>query len=425
MAEKFTQRFVDQATDGFYTDAATRGLMLRVRDGGKHKSWYFRRKVDGKRYEVGLGGTTTVSLSQAKVAAARLGLLTAEEFVEYVSGKKLQSVVVPEKKRTFKDVSEEFMSWNIDVGNWEEWSKSHKVFESRMRCHVWPVIGEMFFDDVEPKDVAEIAVKIWDHPDIVNRCLQFVKTVYDWGRAKGYSKGDNPADRRGALKFLLPNTRHIKQNRGALAVSDLPEFFAACLGQRQSSSRACFEFSVLTATRSMTARFARWEQIDWENQLWTIPPDQLKVSSNGALIVPLAPEVITFLTRWGIKEEGLIFPNGQGKPLSDAIVSRVVQETPGDWYDKAESLKRGERVKPTQHGIARATFRTWAQDDALGNDKRFDFRTAELCLHHKIPDAYNGAYERNSSMIRRREMMEAWAKFCFSKVGTSAVRSSD
>lgn len=82
-------------------------------------------------------------------------------------------------------------------------------------------------------------------------------------------------------------------------------------------------------------------------------------------------------------------------------------------------------MRPTQHGIARATFRTWSQDDALGNDLRFDARTAELCLHHKVPDAYNGAYERNSSMIRRREMMEAWAKFCFSKAGTFAAQSSD
>lgn len=424
MAEKFTQKFVDNAADGLYTDASERGLVLRVRNGGKHKSWYFRRMINSKRYEVGLGGTASVSLSQAKVAAARLRLLPAAEFEEQVASKKSKKLV-PEKKKTFREVSEEYMAWNVEVGNWEDWSKSHRVFESRMRCHVWPLIGDLLFEVVEPKDVAAIAVKQWDHPDIVDRCLQFTKSVFDWGKAKGYSTRDNPADRRGALKFLLPNTKHVKQNRGALAVEDLPAFFAASLAESQSSSRACFEFSVLTATRSMTARLARWEQIDWENRLWTIPPEQLKVSGNGALIVPLAPEVIRFLESWGKKEEGLIFPNGNGKPLSDAILGRIVKITPGDWYDKAESLKRGVRVRPTQHGIARATFRTWSQDDALGNDLRFDARTAELCLHHKVPDAYNGAYERNSSMIRRREMMEAWAKFCFSKAGTFAAQSSD
>ena len=68
----------------------------------------------------------------------------------------------------------------------------------------------------------------------------------------------------------------------------------------------------------------------------------------------------------------------------------------------------------TAHGTARASFRTWAQDDKLGNNKRFDERIAELCLHHKITDAYNGAYERNEAIKSRTEMMQAWADYCYS-----------
>ena len=32
---------------------------------------------------------------------------------------------------------------------------------------------------------------------------------------------------------------------------------------------------------------------------------------------------------------------------------------------------------------------------------------AELCLHHKVGDAYSGAYERNQAMKSRKEMMRA------------------
>lgn len=199
-------------------------------------------------------------------------------------------------------------------------------------------------------------------------------------------------------------------------------------------ARALFAFSVLTATRSATARAARWEQFNLEKGEWTIPPSQLKVHGNGALVVPLAPELIKFLSIWGIKKEGLLFTpektSKKSEPYSDATFSMTIKlmskekikreekagvKNPKGWIDKAESLKRGKLVRITQHGVARATFRTWSQDDALGNDRRFDARTAELCLHHKVKDAYNGAYERNESFIRRREMMEAWAEFCFSK----------
>ena len=50
----------------------------------------------------------------------------------------------------------------------------------------------------------------------------------------------------------------------------------------------------------------------------------------------------------------------------------------------------------------------------IGNDKRFSASIAELCLHHKIDDAYNGAYERNQALKSRAEMMQAWADYCYS-----------
>lgn len=143
------------------------------------------------------------------------------------------------------------------------------------------------------------------------------------------------------------------------------------------------------------------------------------MSSNGALIVPLADPVIEWLLSWRPENaSGLLFPGPKGKILSDSMVSRIIAlscKKDHNWLDEAQSLKTMKTVRPTLHGCARATFRTWAQDDTLGNDKRFDPRIAELCLHHKVKDIYNGAYERNQSFLRRREMMQAWAGYCFSK----------
>ena len=416
MKAKLSQRTLGNLGDGVYRDELTKGLYLVIKGGSR--AWVLRRQVNGKRYDVGLGSAASIALANARAMTARLMGLGAEDFVKEIEASKKKKPVSVAKK-TFRKVCDEYMQWNIDVGNWEELSKSHRVFESRMRCHVWPRIGDKIIDEIKPADVAEIAAAIWDKPDIVDRCLGFVKKVFDWAKAKGYTDRDNPADRHGALQFLLPNNRHVKQNRGALAVSELPDFFAASMAEKQISSRQCFEFSILTATRSQTAREARWDQIDWEEKIWTVPPEQLKVSSNGALIVPLAPKVIAFLKSIDRPHEGLIFPNRYGNVMTDTMLGRLVKLTPGDWTDKAESLKRGEMVRPTQHGIARATFMTWSQDDSLGNDKRFDVRVAHLCLHHKLNDGYNGAYERQTMFLRRRELMTAWADYCFSKVSTS------
>lgn len=417
---KLSQKTIGTIGDGVFCDDATRGLYLVVTARGKRSNWVFRRKVAGKRYDVGLGGAKNVSLAKARSLAASYSAMSGDDFVatiEKARAEKGTHLFAEKGTYHFQKVCEEFMAWNIQVGNWEERDKAWRVFESRMRCHVWPKIGAVPIDEIEPATIAEIISDIWDKPDIVNRCLQLCKKVFDWAKAKGYTARDNPADRKGALQFLLPNSKHIKQNRGALSVADLPIFFAACMTEPQSVSRQCFEFAVLTATRSLTARKARWDQIDFENRIWTIPPEQLKVSGNGALIVPLADRVVDFLKRIDRPHEGLIFPSSRtGTIMSDAIVSRTVRTTPGDWIDHAETLKRGETVRPTLHGIARATFMTWSQDDTLGNDKRFDVRVAHMALHHKQQDGYNGAYERQTMFLRRRELMSAWAEYCFSAV---------
>ncbi len=45
-----------------------------------------------------------------------------------------------------------------------------------------------------------------------------------------------------------------------------------------SNANRCAFFAILTATRSQTAREAKWSQIDFENKVWDIPPSQLKMS---------------------------------------------------------------------------------------------------------------------------------------------------
>lgn len=209
---------------------------------------------------------------------------------------------------------------------------------------------------------------------------------------------------------------------GALAVKDLPEFFKA-LYDLDSRSGKLFMFSILTATRSLTVRRARWEDIDFEAAEWRIDKKDLKVKANGGLVVPLAPQALALLRTLGPQDEGYVFA-GRSSTIYGPKVFQVVQESiefwgGRRWYDEAQSLKLGKKISVTQHGIARGTFRTWAQDDELGNDKRFDPIVAELCLHHKPDTKYNGAYERNSFMKRRREMMCAWADYCYSKIANN------
>ena len=67
----------------------------------------------------------------------------------------------------------------------------------------------------------------------------------------------------------------------------------------------------------------------------------------------------------------------------------------------------------TQHATARASFKTWASTGE--NRKKFDADAVELCMAHQLKDDYNGAYNRTTLVEERREVMEAWGRYCLSQ----------
>ena len=84
------------------------------------------------------------------------------------------------------------------------------------------------------------------------------------------------------------------------------------------------------------------------------------------------------------------------------------------WIDPDKSKVTGRPCTITLHGTARATFRTWAKDDGLGNNKKFDQDAVEMCLLHDRKDVYRGAYDRAPLERERRKIMQEWGDYCCS-----------
>ena len=81
------------------------------------------------------------------------------------------------------------------------------------------------------------------------------------------------------------------------------------------------------------------------------------------------------------------------------------------WIDPVQTKIFGKEKIITPHGM-RAAFRTWAEDDAHGNNRRFDAKAVEQCMLHKTDDKYDGAYSRGTYPEERRRIMEAWGRYC-------------
>ena len=72
----------------------------------------------------------------------------------------------------------------------------------------------------------------------------------------------------------------------------------------------------------------------------------------------------------------------------------------------------------TAHGF-RSSFRDWA-----GNETTFPRELAEHALAHVIRDKAEQAYRRSDALVRRRELMDAWARHCEGGARGNVWRSS-
>jgi integrase len=118
--------------------------------------------------------------------------------------------------------------------------------------------------------------------------------------------------------------------------------------------------------------------------------------------VPLSRRALEILEIAGeAKSSEYIFPGQRdGRPLSSMAF---------------DMLLRRMRRDVTTHGF-RSTFRDWA-----GNETSFPRELAEHALAHVIGDKAEQAYRRSTALERRRDLMEAWTRFCGIKDSSTVV----
>jgi len=93
---------------------------------------------------------------------------------------------------------------------------------------------------------------------------------------------------------------------------------------------------------------AKWDQIDRQTSVWTIPAALMK--SDAEHRVPLSKAALAVLDRMETTKDDseYIFPNSKGKPLSDASMAAVIDrmnELERRWIDpKLRPRNRAARL---------------------------------------------------------------------------------
>jgi integrase len=366
---------------GWYGDGG--GLYLEVDEHGRR--WVLRLTIAGRRRDLGLGPLHKVTLPQARERAAEFRTM-AYQGIDPVATKQARRKAPPIP--TFGQAANE-----VHRTRAKGWSNGKHVDQwiNTLRDHAFPLIGSKPVNIIGTPEVLKVLTPIWlAKPETARRVRQRLKTVLEWARAAGHRTGDNPVD---LIGDALPKANSNKiEHHAALPFAEVPKFVTALRnGEAEPVTKLAFELLILTASRTIEIRRARWEEIDWKNRIWTRPAESMKARREHA--VPLSPRAMAILEEArklaGGASDGLIFREGD-RPLSE-----------NRFLNARDALGYGERCTP--HGF-RSSFRDWAAETT-----QFSSEVVEMALAHTIKSKAEAAYRRGDLLSKRRVLMEAWA----------------
>lgn len=385
-------RVAKEVAPGHYADGG--GLYMQIADSGA-RSWVFRFKLNGRVREMGLGPVSRVSLGEARKLATGYREMVRVQIDPILARREQQRRQLldfsSDTNVTFREAVEAYI--RAREPQWRN-RKHVQQWSNTLKTYAYPVIGEVRVRDIDTAMIMRILQPIWTNKaETARRVRGRIKAILDAEAVLGHRTGSNPARYVDHLQIVLPRSKKRSQVRHhpALPWEELPAFIRE-LEQRPRRAARILHLLILTATRTNEVRYARPEEFDLDNRVWSIPGDRTK--SGRLLRVPLCEQAVDIVrSALPRAKYGYLFPGcKEGCPLSNMAMLIL--------------LRRMSRPEITVHGF-RSTFRDWAAECTEYPDS-----LAEEALAHVIVSQTVAAYRRRDQLERRRVMMEDWGGYC-------------
>ncbi|WP_416882853.1 tyrosine-type recombinase/integrase [Marivita sp.] len=389
LSGKLTKKLVENLGAGRHGDG--NGLYLVVDPSGARR-WIVRVVVKGQknkkgaplRTDFGLGGADVVTINQARERALEYRRMAKQGLNPRFNAR--QEIPI------FEEVAQQV---HIDrMPTWKN-AKHGQQWINTLRDYAFPKIGKMPIDSVGQPEVMMCLAPIWtEKHETAKRLAQRIKTVLDVARSKGFRSGENPVT---AIKEagVLPKVKTKPKHHKAMQWKEVPAFYAD-LKSRNAMAAKALMFTCLTGSRTGEVLGLRWEEIDFEERLWTCPAERMKTGEDHR--VPLTDEMLAIIEPLkALRSEYVFEGQKRHKPLSNMSMLML--------------LRRMQVEGVTVHGF-RSTFRDWASE--VANVPR---EVAEKSLAHSVGSDVERAYARSDLLEKRRVLMERWSQFVSGGVG--------
>lgn len=372
-----------------YKVADRDGMYVVVQPSGSVVFRYDYR-INGRRETLTLGRYGAAGLSLAR---AREKLVDAQRAIQ--EGRSPAQEKQREKRRI-----KEAKSFGEFA---ERWLQDHRMAESprAMRRTIYerdilPTFRNRLLTEISPEDLRAMCAKVKERgaPATAVHVRDIVKLVYSFAILHG-EKAPNPADEVGpaSIATFVPKDRSLS-----------PAEIRVMLGQLEHVAtlptiRLGMKFFLLTMVRKSELQDATWDEVDFENAVWSIPKERMKRSkAHNVYLADQAVDILVALkTCAGNSRYLLPSRYDADAPMSRATFNRVT-------YAVVERAKKeGLPLEPfTVHDLRRT-------GSTLLNELGFNSDWIEKCLAHEDGRSSRGIYNKAEYEHQRRHMMQEWA----------------
>jgi integrase len=365
-----------------YKKSDGRGLFVYVSTtGGK----FFRLsyKFHGKEQTLSIGRYPDIGLAQARDRAHEARQLVAQG-VNPGMEKKLKKDA---ERYSFKSITEEWLE--VQATKWAE--STRITIESILRNHLIPHLGSYPAQKISTQQVLH-ALRRMEGKGLfsqAHRAARICSNIFLFAVASGLCENNPAADLSKVLK-----SHSIKSFPALTEPSEIRPFLLNVDAYPGSFVTVqALKLLILCFPRPAELRGAKWDEIDWEQALWTIPGHRMKKRREH--LIPLSEQAIEVLKSL----YPLTGPNGyifesyhKGQPLSPAALNAAIKRM---GYGDDEMCPHGCRSMAS----TRLHEQGWASD------------VIEMQLAHADRNQTRGIYNRADYLAERRRMLQSWADY--------------
>lgn len=375
-----------------YNLADGEGLMLRVLPSGS-KRWYFNylRPYTKKRNAISLGGYPEVTIKRARELRAQYRELLSTEVDPKAYLDEIKRQKTKEHLNTFRSVAEQWLRSKTGPNSSTQHSLTDKYAGEIWRSfenYVFPHIGDLPVAHVKRYNLTQM-LKPLEASGKLEATKRVAKRV-EWVFEYAYNHGLIPTNTAANLYRAFATAK--KKHFPTISPKEIPGLIKSI----QSASinlqtKLLVEWQLHTMTRPAEASGAKWSEIDFDEELWTIPATRMKKRSKH--VVPLSKYSLEILEQLKCLSfhRVHIFPNRNDprKPMNSQSVNMALK-------------RMGYKGRLVAHGLRSLASTTL-------NEMEFNRDVIEAALAHGDRNIIRGTYNRTTYLAQRRELMEHWS----------------